>query len=77
MYSSTMDVLRFLEPRLKHGMIIAFDDYFCWSATEAAGERRAAIEFFTASREWQIVPYLQYSWAGQSFVVERKDAIRR
>jgi hypothetical protein len=29
MYSSTVDVLTFLKPRLKHGMILAFDDYYC------------------------------------------------
>lgn len=75
MYSSTMDVLRFLEPRLKHGMIIAFDDYFCWSATEVAGERRALLEFFSRHDDWRLVPYLQYSWAGQSFFVERKSAL--
>ena len=34
LYSSTMPVLEFLLPRLKNGMIIAFDDYFCWSATQ-------------------------------------------
>jgi hypothetical protein len=47
MYSSTMSVLEFLLPRLKHGMIIAFDDYFCWSATQLSGERRAQLEFFS------------------------------
>ena len=34
LYSSTMSVLKFLNPKLKHGMIIAFDDYFCWSANQ-------------------------------------------
>jgi hypothetical protein len=41
LYSSTKAVLEFLLPRLKHGMIIAFDDYYCWSATQVSGERKA------------------------------------
>jgi O-methyltransferase len=43
LYSSTKTVLQFLEPRLKHGMIVAFDDYFCWSPSQIAGERRAML----------------------------------
>src|SRR5690606_4931276 len=31
MYSSAVSVLEFLRPRLKQGMIVAFDDYFCMS----------------------------------------------
>jgi hypothetical protein len=72
MYSSAKDVLKFLRPRLKHGMIIAFDDYFCWSATETSGERLAASEFFAENGEWQFVPFMRYGWAGLSFVVERR-----
>ena len=47
MYSSTRSVLGFLMPRLKHGMIIAFDDYFCWiRRPQPSGERRAMLDFF-------------------------------
>lgn len=37
LYSSTVSVLGFLEPRLKHGMILAFDDYNCWTALRRVG----------------------------------------
>jgi hypothetical protein len=33
---------------IKHGMIVAFDDYFCWSSTQISGERRAFVEFVAA-----------------------------
>ncbi|MDH4021902.1 MAG: TylF/MycF family methyltransferase [Gammaproteobacteria bacterium] len=72
MYSSTKSVLRFLMPRLKHGMIIAFDDYFCWSATQVSGERRAMLEAFGRHERWQLLPYTQFGYHGQSFVVEDK-----
>jgi O-methyltransferase len=71
LYSSTKTVLGFLEPRLKHGMIVAFDDYFCWSPTAISGERKAWLELVDRDRGWTWTPYVQYGWHGQSFVVEQ------
>ena len=45
LYLSTKTILTFLKPRMKHGMTIAFDDYFCWSATQISGARMAMLEF--------------------------------
>ena len=72
MYSSTRSVLGFLMPRLKHGMIIAFDDYFCWTPTQPSGERRAMVEFFGDHPKWNLLPFMNFGWHGQSFVVEDK-----
>jgi O-methyltransferase len=74
LYSSTRTVLGFLRPRLKHGMIVAFDDYFCWSATQPAGERKAYLELAAEDDRWEWVPYVQYGWHGQSFVIEARAA---
>ena len=76
LYSSTQDVLKFLLPRLKHGMIIAFDDYFCWSSTQVSGERLAMLEMFSGNKEWALIPYMQYGWHGLSFFVESKRLTR-
>lgn len=70
LYSSTKTVLEFLVPRIKHGMILAFDDYFCWSATHVSGERKAALEAFPADGRWELVPFMRFGWAGNAFVVE-------
>lgn len=70
MYSSTLEVLDFLEPRLKHGMIVAFDDYFCYSSKEVSGERAALIEFEMAHPEWSFARFKDVHWGGVSFVVE-------
>ncbi len=70
LYSSTMSVLNFLLPRLKHGMILGFDDYFCWSATQIAGERRAMLELLENHERWHLLPFMQFGWHGNSFVVE-------
>jgi hypothetical protein len=69
LYSSARDVLAFLLPRLKHGMIIAFDDYYCWSSTQVSGERRACGELFRDSAQWRLLPFHAYG-GGMSFVVE-------
>jgi O-methyltransferase len=71
MYSSTQTVLRFLEPRLQHGMILAFDDYYCCSASLPSGERLAAAEMFATHPRFRLVPYVQFGWHGMSFLVEQ------
>lgn len=70
LYHSTRSVLAFLEPRLRHGMILAFDDYFCWSTTACSGERKACTEHFDVHARFSLLPYIQYGWHGMSFVVE-------
>jgi O-methyltransferase len=77
MYTSTRDVLAFLVPRLQHGMIIAFDDYHCYSPTLPSGERMAALEVFEGNPRWRLAPYVQYGWHGMSFIVEsvRADVV--
>ena len=74
LYSSTMAVLEFLSPRMKHGMVMAFDDYFCWSGTNIAGERRAMLEFINGGK-WNLLPFVQYSWGGMSFIVEDAELL--
>ena len=75
LYSSTMRVLEFLVPRLKHGMILAFDDYYCWSANQVSGERKAVLEVFEHHLDWHLHRYRDIGWPGTSFVVERKDLL--
>jgi hypothetical protein len=70
LYSSTVTAMEFLAPRLKHGMIIAVDDYYCWSATDVSGERAALREFEAANPQWHFHRYRDLGWAGCAFVVE-------
>lgn len=75
LYSSIHSVLRFLLPRLKHGMIIAFDDYHNYSATQPAGARRACVEFFQAHPHWRLVPYQSFASFGMSYIVESRTLL--
>jgi O-methyltransferase len=69
LHSSTTTVLDFLAPRLRTGVILAFDDYYCWSDTGPSGEQRALEEFGASHPEWRFERYLSFGWHGQSFVV--------
>ena len=73
LYSSTMDVLDFLTPRFKHGMILAFDDYHCWSDKQPSGERMAMLEVFDKLDQWELIPHLQFGWHGLSFVLHDRS----
>jgi O-methyltransferase len=70
LYSSTTQVLRFMRPRLKHGMVIAFDDYYCYSSAQPSGQRQALGDVFPFEDGWSLVPYRPFSWHGMSFIVE-------
>ena len=77
LYSSTKDVLDFLVPRLKHGMIIAFDDYFMYSDKQLSGNRQAMLECFKNNQNFQLIKYLQFGTVGQSFIVEDMKIINQ
>jgi hypothetical protein len=55
---------------MKHGMILAFDDYYCYSARTLSGERRACLEFLQADSRFHFSPFAQFGWHGMSFIVE-------
>jgi len=75
LYSSTKVVLNFLSSRMKNGMIIAFDDYYCFSAKFISGERKAFLEFMSSDHRFNFSPYVQFGWHGMSFIVEDRSLI--
>jgi hypothetical protein len=52
-------------------MILAFDDYICWSSTQMSGERIALLEWQASQKQWNLHRYRDDGWAGCSNVVER------
>ena len=73
MYSSTKTVFEFLAPRIKPGMIVAFDDYYCYDSTQSSGERIALHEFLAENPRWNFYRFKDIHWCGIGFVVERAD----
>jgi O-methyltransferase len=76
MYSSAADVFHFLSSRMKHGMVIGLDDYFCYSETAISGERLAMLHFLETNPQWTFVPFFSFNWHGQAFIVESKAYLR-
>lgn len=76
MYSSTVSVMEFLAPRLKHGMIVAFDDYYNYSPDHLSGERAALHEFLVDHPEWHFQFYRPITYTGVAFIVERADLLK-
>lgn len=77
LYSSTRTVLDFLCTRMKHGMVLALDDYYNWSSNALAGERRALLDFMAGQERFRLLPYIQFGWHGMSFVAEDNAIVSR
>jgi O-methyltransferase len=71
MYASTVDVLDYLKDILATGSIVAFDDWFCWSAAGISGEQLALEELTKSVTSLQFHPYIPIGWHGMSFFVTR------
>ena len=67
LYSSTVSVLEFIVPFLQEGTIIVFDDWNCYHANPARGERRAWREFLQAHPDLKFEPFVSTNEAA-SFV---------
>ena len=71
LYSSTVDVLRFLKPLLVPGSLLVFDDWYCFPAGNHQGERRALTEFLEANPGFAMEGWKAYSTFGQSFFITK------
>jgi len=69
-FSAVRTVLRWLEPKLTNGMILAFEHYFCFSRFDRSGARHGLEELQRLRPDLNFVPYRSFAQAGQSFVVE-------
>jgi O-methyltransferase len=73
LYSSTVPVLEYLTPRLSQGAILLFDDWFTFKGDASRGEQRACHEWLARNPDLSLVPWRQFHWAGQAFIVRRAE----
>jgi O-methyltransferase len=73
LYISTVPVLNFLADRLSQGAILLFDDWFCFKGDPDAGEQKACNEWLARNPEITLIPWRQFNWAGQAFIVRRSE----
>ena len=75
-YSSTVEVLAFLEARLRHGSIICFDDWDCYYADPARGQRKAFSELeHRVGYRIGFEPFIRLTTGGMSFVCHEKSKL--
>lgn len=73
LYSSTVDVLDFITDLLRDGSVLIFDDWYCFHSRPDRGEQRACAEWLERNPSITLVPYRDFHWGGQSFVVNRDE----
>ena len=69
LYASTVPVLDFLTDRLAQGAILLFDDWFCFKGDPTVGEAKACAEWLERNPGITLIPWRQFNWAGQAFIV--------
>jgi len=73
LYSSTVDVLAFLESRLLDGSIVLMDDWKSYGDSFDRGQPLALIEFLQRSPRWQCDPIFDYGVYGRVFSFSRAN----
>jgi len=69
LYSSTVEVLKFIKPLLMVGTVLIFDDWYCFPPGANKGEKRALEEFCLADPSFKLEEWKAYSTFGKSFFV--------
>jgi O-methyltransferase len=69
LYSSTVEVLRFIKPLMVVGTVLIFDDWYAFPPGADKGEARALREFREANPGFAIEEWKAYSTFGKSFFV--------
>lgn len=75
-YESTKDVLEWLAPYLRHGTLLAFDDWDCYFGDYARGQRRAFAEFKEKLAERLIfLDFMKILSGGMAFICLEKNKV--
>lgn len=72
LYSSTVDVLQFIDGLVTTGTWVLFDDYWCYRGSPQAGEQRAIREWMDDNKRIGLQPYCNFEGWGRAFIVYEK-----
>tara|TARA_Y100001968_G_scaffold307221_2_gene324834 strand:- start:19343 stop:20116 length:774 start_codon:yes stop_codon:yes gene_type:complete len=73
LYSSAIEVLRFIKPLLVAGSLILFDDWYCFPAGSEKGERKAFNQFLKENTDIEYETWKAYSTFGKSIFITKID----
>lgn len=72
LYSSTVDVLQFVDSLVVTGTWVLFDDYWCYRGSPHEGEQKAVREWVEDNPRIGLQPYCNVDGWGRAFVVYEK-----
>jgi O-methyltransferase len=76
LYSSTVEVLRFLRGLIGDGTVLIMDDWNCFGADDDRGQRRAMREFLETQPHLRLEHLVSYGPNSESFVVRSATAAK-
>lgn len=71
LYSSTCDVLAWIDTRLQDGTILCFDDWFAFEGSQDKGQQKAFAEFLAKHPEWTAEHLFDFEPDGRVFRLTR------
>jgi O-methyltransferase len=72
LYSSTIQVLDFIDDLVVPGTWILFDDYWHYRGSPQMGEQKAMRDWINKSSRWGLSDYGNYNGFGRAFIVHEK-----
>lgn len=73
LYSSTVEVLKFIREGLVDGSILMFDDWNCFDRSNEKGQRRAFAEFLSQDQNWTADEFFEYGPHGAVFLMRHTN----
>jgi hypothetical protein len=71
LYSSTVEVLVWLESLLADGSILLFDDWYSFGESPDLGQQKAFAEFLESHGEWAAEPFIEFEDHGKGFILHQ------
>jgi hypothetical protein len=72
LYSSTVEVLDWLESILTDGSILLFDDWYSFGESPDLGQQKAFAEFVESHDEYVVEPFVEFEDHGKGFILRRR-----
>lgn len=69
LYSSTREVLAWLEDFVRDGSILLFDDWYSYGEDESLGQQRAFSEFLGRNDNYMAEPFIEFKEHGKGFIL--------
>jgi hypothetical protein len=67
----TEEVLKFVSPLLESGALLYFDDWRLCRASNAVGERAAALRWLELNPQFELIEFSRSSWQNQWFIFQK------